>query len=163
MRGGAHEGYRRFAASFHGRSGRNAACHSVRAVAEGTAAELPAPVVPRPGWGPWLITVVVLVLPEPMASKGKHYSSRPPWLVSLDLGPAATGLCMPLCSPDWPNLKAIFFFVFCSMPSDENAIFFVLLFLFCMLHANCLILMLHFLHFILLLGTFPSPVNKVSF
>jgi len=50
-----------------------------------------------------------------------------------------------------------------SMSNVENAIFFVLLF-FVLLHAKCLtgclILMLHFLHFILLLSTFPSPVIK---
>ena len=48
-----------------------------------------------------------------------------------------------------------------SMSSDENAIF---LFCYVLLHAKCLtgclILMLHFLHFILLLSTFPSPVIK---
>ena len=102
------------------------------------------------GWDPWPLTAVVLVLPEPMAGEALQ---QPAAVAAL----AGVGgyRCWPV-SVGKPNSALSL-----SMSSDENAIF---LFCYVLLHAKCLtgclILMLHFLHFILLLSTFPSPVIK---
>ena len=138
--------------SFHGRSGRNVARYCGRAVAEGATAELPAS-GPEARLGPIASYCSCAGAPRAdgrrsTAAAGRRGRPRRSWglpLLACVCGEAKRDNSLSLhvkcreCNP------------FCSA-------FVVLLHAKCL--TGCLILMLHFLHFILLLSTFPSPVIK---